>query len=249
MNTIRTIIVDDESLARTLVRNFLSTEKDIEVVAECADGFEALKAIQEQKPDLVLLDIQMPKITGLELLELLENPPVIIFATAYDQFAIKAFEMNALDYLMKPFSKERLLKALEKAKATLANRLVYEQSLKSLQSAPLPQDEKLDRIVIKDGHKIQLIACEEVCYLEAQDDYVMIYTSTQKYLKQQTMKYFELNLGKDFVRTHRSYIVNIKYVNRLEHYDKESYRLVLNNGTIVPVSKSGYGTLKEMLKM
>lgn len=249
MNTIKTIIVDDESLARTLVRNFLSTEKDIEVVAECADGFEALKAIQELKPDLVLLDIQMPKITGLELLELLENPPVIIFATAYDQYAIKAFEMNALDYLMKPFSKERLLKALDKAKATLANRQVYEQSLKNLQNTTLPQDEKLDRIVIKDGHKIQLIACEDVCYLEAQDDYVMIYTGTHKHLKQQTMKYFELNLGKDFVRTHRSYIVNIKYVNRLEHYDKESYRLVLNNGTIVPVSKSGYGTLKEMLKM
>lgn len=249
MNTIKTIIVDDESLARTLVRNFLSTEKDIEVVAECADGFEALKAIQELKPDLVLLDIQMPKITGLELLELLESPPVIIFATAYDQYAIKAFEMNALDYLMKPFSKERLLKALEKAKTILANRLVYEQSLKNLQNGALPQDEKLDRIVIKDGHKIQLIPCEEVYYLEAQDDYVMIYTATHKYLKQQTMKYFELNLGKDFVRTHRSYIVNIKYVNRLEHYDKESYRLVLNNNTIVAVSKSGYGTLKDMLKM
>jgi two-component system LytT family response regulator len=249
MEKIRTIIVDDEALARTLVRNFLSTEKEIEVIAECSDGFEALKAIQEQKPDLVLLDIQMPKITGLELLELLENPPIIVFATAYDQYAIKAFEMNALDYLMKPFSKDRLLKSVEKVKATLQNKQAYDQSIKSLQNNPLPQSEKLDRVVVKDGHKIQLIPCEDIMYLEAQDDYVMIYTTSHKHLKQQTMKHFEMNLNKDFVRTHRSYMVNIRYVNRLEHYEKESYRIVLANNATIPVSKSGYSALKDLLKI
>lgn len=244
---LRALIVDDEPLARTLVRNFLSTDNDITIVGECADGFEALKAIQEQNLDLVFLDIQMPKITGLELLELLEKPPVIVFTTAYDQHAIKAFEMNAIDYLLKPFSKDRFAKALEKAKAACTNKKSFDEKIENLKTNEAISVEKIDRIVVKDGHKIQLIPCDSVLYLEAQDDYVMIYTQGHKYLKQHTMKHFEQVLPKDFARVHRSYIVNIKQVQRLENYDKDSHRIILTNGSAVPVSRSGYAELKSVL--
>ncbi len=246
---LKTIIADDESLARNLIKNFLTEYSEIECVAECTDGFDVLKKIQEVNPDIVFLDIQMPKLTGLEVLDLLENPPVIIFTTAYDQYALKAFELNAVDYLMKPFSKERFKKAIEKAKLSLVNKKDYESSLQKVKESSTPENQKIDRIVIKDGHKIQIIPCSDVVYLEAQDDYVMIYTQTHKYLKQQTMKRFEQSLPSDFVRTHRSYMVNVSHVDRIEHYDKESYKLVMKNKALIPVSRTGYAELKAVLNM
>lgn len=249
LNKIKTLIVDDEPLARTLIRNFISTETDFCVLSECSDGFDALKMIQEHKPDLVFLDIQMPKISGLELLELLENPPVIVFTTAYDQFALKAFELSAIDYLLKPFAKDRFLKALEKVRFFLQNKEQYQHKVSELVDNVNSQQNKLERIVVKDGHKINLIPCEQIVYIEAQDDYVMIYTPTSKHLKQQTMKSLEQILDTDFVRVHRSYFVNIKYIQRLENYDKESHKLIMQNNASIPVSRNGYVELKEKLKI
>jgi two-component system LytT family response regulator len=245
---IKAIIIDDEQLARDLIRSFLKDHPAIEVIAECADGFEGLKAIQELSPDLVFLDIQMPRITGLEMLELIENPPVVIFSTAYHEYAIKAFEMNAVDYLLKPFSKERFGKALEKASGKLQLQDESKKQIQELIKDPLLQTEKTDRVVVKTASKIKVIPVSTLLYLEAQDDYVMLYTAEGKFLKQQTMKYFESSLDpSQFIRVHRSYIVNINEIVQLEPYEKDSYRAVLKNNVKLPISRSGYSGLKKKL--
>jgi two-component system LytT family response regulator len=242
------IIIDDEQLARDLVKTYLSDYPFVEIIAECSDGFQGLKAIQDLKPDLVFLDVQMPKLTGFEMLELLENPPVIIFTTAYSEFALKAFEKNAVDYLLKPFSKERFQKAIEKAQEKTEPKENNSAKLKEL-SATIAYSEKTERIVVKTGTKIQVIALSELLYLEAQDDYVMLYTSEGKFLKQQTMKHYESTLDPTvFIRVHRSYIVNIKEVVKIEPYEKDSHQIVLKNNLKLPVSRSGYALLKKILE-
>jgi two-component system, LytTR family, response regulator len=214
---------------------------------ECSDGFQGLKAIQELKPDVVFLDVQMPKLTGFEMLELLENPPVIIFTTAYNEYAIKAFEMNAVDYLLKPFSRDRFAKAVEKAREKLGSKEVT-PALKEFVNK-VSASEKTERIVVKTGTKIQVIPVETLLYLEAQDDYVMLYTAEGKHLKQQTMKHYETTLdNKTFVRIHRSYIVNVHQVVKIEPYEKDSWQVVLKNNVKLPVSKSGYALLKKQLE-
>jgi two-component system, LytTR family, response regulator len=214
---------------------------------ECSDGFQGLKAIQELKPDVVFLDVQMPKLTGFEMLELLENPPVIIFTTAYNEYAIKAFEMNAVDYLLKPFSRDRFAKAVEKAREKLGSKEVT-PALKEFVNK-VSASEKTERIVVKTGTKIQVIPVETLLYLEAQDDYVMLYTAEGKHLKQQTMKHYETTLdNKTFVRIHRSYIVNVHQVVKIEPYEKDSWQVVLRNNVKLPVSKSGYALLKKQLE-
>lgn len=246
-NTIKTIIIDDEELARQALKNYLTDFGDIEIIAECSNGFEGLKAINELKPDLIFLDVQMPKISGLELLELLENPPLIIFATAFEEHAIKAFESNAVDYLLKPFSKERLSASIDKIKNKFSESHKETKRLASLLEADLLTGTAIDRILIKSGNKIDIIPTEKVIYLEAQDDYVMVHFSEGKRLKQKTMKYFENNLPKnDFFRIHRSYIVNLKFAKSLELAEKDSYKLILIDGTRLPVSRSGYSKLREI---
>ena len=249
MNKLKAIIIDDEPLARELIKSYLIDHPSIELIAECGDGFQGLKTIQELKPDLIFLDVQMPKITGFEMLELVKNPPIVIFTTAYNEFAIKAFEMNAVDYLLKPFAPERFKLAIEKA--TENHRLKHSQPMEKLQT-DLQQvsGEKLQRIVVKNGAKIHVLPTTELIYLEAQDDYVMLYSNEGKYLKEQTMKYFEANLDPNqFVRIHRSYIVNINNIKQLEHYEKESYQLILSNKAVLPVSKTGYALLKKLLNI
>ena len=244
---IKAIIIDDEPLARDLIRSYLNEYPSIELIGECADGFQGLKAIQELNPDLVFLDIQMPKVSGFEMLELVENPPFIIFTTAYNEYAIKAFDMNALDYLLKPFSKDRFKKAIEKIIEKKEN-LPVEQNLKPLISNPLTKAESLDRVVVKTGSKIKVIPVSDILYLEAQDDYVMLYTHEGKFLKQQTMKYFEEVLSSSFfLRVHRSYIINVHEISQIEPYEKDSYRAILKNNIKIPVSKNGYGILKKKL--
>lgn len=246
MNTIRTIIIDDEKLARDLIKNYLSAFSEIVVISECADGFEGIKAIQSLKPDLIFLDIQMPKITGFEMLELLDSPPVIIFSTAYNEHAIKAFEMSAADYLLKPYSKERFTKAIDNAKEKLFSK-TNDSSVSELINHSA--EEKLNRVVVKTGTKIKVIPIESLIYLEAQDDYVMLHASEGKFLKQQTMKYFEQSLPSDqFVRIHRSFILNVDYMAQIENYDKDSYKIILKNQVKLPVSRTGYMTLKKILK-
>ena len=244
----KVVLIDDESLARQLVRKYLEEFSEIEVIAECENGFEGIKVIQDKKPDFVFLDIQMPKLSGFEMLELLENPPEIIFTTAYDQYAIKAFELNAVDYLLKPFSFERFKSAVTKILEKMANEkhspISYEVLLSSKNS-----NEKLDKILIKDGSKIHVIPLEEVELIEAQDDYVYIHTSKTKHLKQKTMKYFEEHLDQtDFIRIHRSYIVASNSIKQIELLEKESYQVTLLTGRKLPVSKTGYQKLKELFK-
>jgi len=240
----KTILIDDEPLARSLLAELLEDEKDIEIVASCNDGFEGMKAIQEHQPDLIFLDIQMPKITGFELLELLDNPPKVIFTTAYDEYAIKAFEVNALDYLLKPVNPERLQKALEKVRHQIRQpQPTQEHEAKNLQ---LP--EQSQRIVVKDGGHIKIIPLPEVLYIEAADDYVKVTTADKYYLKHQRMAHFEANLpGHQFVRVHRSYIVNVQHIHKVELYEKENYCVILRNGAKIPVSRSGYAKLKAVL--
>ncbi len=242
---IAAVIIDDESLGRQIVRKFLASHDEINVAAECSNGFEGIKKINELKPDIVFLDIQMPKLTGFEMLELLDDPPVIIFTTAYDQYAIKAFEVNAADYLLKPFSAERFEEALKKAKFLLRNKSHGNEIISKLITHTAETMEFLERIVIKDGSRIHIIPVDTISFIEAQDDYVMIHSSEGSLLKQKTMKYFEEHLPpEDFIRIHRSYITAISRIKKIELVEKESYRIILDDGTKLPVSKSGYEKLK-----
>ncbi len=243
---LRTIIIEDEELARNLMKSFLNDNEKIEIIAECENGFEGIKAINEMKPDLVFLDIQMPKITGFELLELLEHKPQIIFATAYDQYALKAFEFNAADYLLKPYSKDRLFEAVDKVAAKIEVEGASSDVAEKVSN--FPKEEALDRIVVKDRHKIHIIPVDQVRYIESMDDYVMIYTKTGRHMKQKTMKYFESALDeKNFTRIHRSYIVKVDEINEIQQYEKESYVVILHDKTKLKVSKTGYKNLKGVL--
>lgn len=241
----KTIIIDDEPLARSLLAEMLESEKDIQIVATCNDGFEGMKAILEHKPDLVFLDIQMPKITGFELLELLDAPPNIIFTTAHDEHALKAFEVNALDYLLKPIHSERLQRALAKVRNQIGATLA---SAPAADKKPIQLSEQLHRIVVKDAGHIKIIPLHDVMFIEAADDYVKVTTADKYYLKHQRMAHFEEQLpSMQFVRVHRSYIVNVQHIHKVELYEKESYCVVLRDHKKVPVSRSGYAKLKGVL--
>jgi two-component system, LytTR family, response regulator len=245
---IKIIIIDDENLARQISKNYLSRHNNVEIVAECSNGFDAIKKINELKPDIILLDIQMPKLTGFEMLELIDNPPIIIFTTAYDHFAIKAFEVSAVDYLLKPFSEERFDQAIQKAVKLLDDKFKQDDSIRNIITEHDKKIETLERVVIKDGGKINIIPVNEIRWIEAQDDYVMIYSIQGKFLKQKTMKYFEDHLEEtQFVRIHRSYIINLSYLQHLEQQENDSYKIILKNGQELPVSKSGLARLKATL--
>ncbi|MFN0275974.1 MAG: LytR/AlgR family response regulator transcription factor, partial [Chitinophagales bacterium] len=221
------------------------------IMQECNDGFEGVKAIAEYKPDLIFLDIQMPKINGFEMLELIENPPAVIFTTAFDEYALKAFESHAVDYLLKPFNKERFDKAIQKCRpglntqAAKTNTVADTAGLLNEVSQTPPQNQ---RVVIKLNHKIKIIPFQDIQYIAAEGDYVMIYTGEGNFLKNKTMAFFENALDKNqFVRTHRSYILNIQLVTRLELYEKDSHLAILKTGAKIPVSKTGYVKLKAVL--
>jgi two-component system, LytTR family, response regulator len=248
MEKIRILIIDDETPAREIIKHYLNEVDSIEVIGECSDGFSGLKSISALKPDLVFLDIQMPRLTGIELVEVLTEKPEIIFTTAYDQFALRAFELNAIDYLLKPFPKRRFLeatkKAIEKIRSGLGNKEPASQLLAKMpESLPL-----VSRVVVRKGNGISLIPVEQIKFVEAQDDYVMIHHLEGKALKQQTMKFYEENLPKvDFLRIHRSYIVKLSEIKRIEPYSKDNHVAILNTGEKLPVSRAGYSLLKDEL--
>ncbi|MDA3817070.1 MAG: LytTR family transcriptional regulator DNA-binding domain-containing protein [Prolixibacteraceae bacterium] len=245
---IRTIIIEDESLARNLVKNYLEGHEQVEIIDECENGFDGLKAINEQKPDLVLLDVQMPKLTGFEMIELLDDyRPEIIFTTAFNQYAIKAFDQHAIDYLLKPFSKARLLEAVDRAIEKLSGNKTEATPIDKLTEEP--ESDYIERVVVKDKSKIHIIPVGEIRYLESLDDYVMIYTKDKRYIKQKTMKFFENNLNpSEFVRIHRSYIVKVEEINEIQQYEKETHIVILKNDHMkLKVSKSGYKNLKKVL--
>jgi two-component system, LytTR family, response regulator len=249
MAILKTIIIEDEQPAIDLLKFYLKDFEEIEIIDVCQDGFSGLKAINEQKPNLVFLDIQMPKLTGFELIELLEHKPMIVFTTAFDEFAIKAFDVNAIDYLLKPYSLERLKRAISKVVQTFEESDPALPSYEKLVEYHVGKNpENLKRIVVKTGSNIKLIPTDEILYIEAQDDYVMIYTKDSHYMKQGTMKYFETGLDPNiFIRIHRSYIVNVNEIKQIEPYEKESYIAILKSGAKLKISKSGFKTLKDSL--
>ena len=242
----KVIIIDDEPLARSIVLEYLSNHPDMEIVAECGDGFDGLKKITAHQPDLIFLDVQMPKINGFELLELLPNVPSVIFTTAFDEYAIKAFESNAIDYLLKPFSQERFDTAIKKWKSKASEQHTEVQQL--VDTKNLRQPEEKNRIVVKKGSDIRIIPVDDVCYLEAYDDYVKIFTKDESYIKKKTMNYYEEVLDTTlFFRTHRSYMTNINQLTKIECLEKNSYVAILKNGVKVPISRSNYTALKDKL--
>ncbi|MBY0482872.1 MAG: response regulator [Chitinophagaceae bacterium] len=239
------IIIDDEPLARSLVIEYLADFPELKLVQECGDGFEGLKAINQHKPDLIFLDIQMPKINGFELLELIEKPPAIVFTTAFEAYAIKAFEAHAIDYLLKPFSRERFQRAIQK---WLQQKNASSTNTQVLLDTVAASTGQQNRIVLKDNGKIKIIPTQQVQYLESADDYVKIHTAEGIFLKNKTMQYFETHLSdQDFVRIHRSYLVHIQLITRLEPYEKDSHLAILSTGQKLPVSKAGYAKLRLVL--
>ncbi len=244
--TIKAIIVDDEELARSLVREYLSAHPAVEIVAECANGFEAVKAVTELKPDLMFLDIQMPKLSGFEVLELLEEPPAVIFVTAFDQYALKAFDVHAVDYLLKPYGKERFNQALQLALDRISRKTPVKT--KEILAEVKPADQLLERMLIKEGSKVLVIPAAKIDYIEAQDDYISVRAEGRSHLKMQRMSELESQLDpRQFVRIHRSYILNIERISKIELYAKDSRTAVLKDGTQLPVSRTGYDKLKELL--
>ena len=243
---IRAVIVDDEPLARSVLREYLAAHPEVEIVAECANGFEAVKAVAELAPHLLFLDIQMPKLDGFEVLELIGRDVAVIFVTAYDEYALRAFDVHAVDYLLKPYGPERLAEALGHVRAHLADRPGI--PIAPLVAAARPGSSHAERLVVRDGSRVHVVPVEKLDYVQAQDDYVCLHTEGKKLLKEQTMADIEAALDPArFVRIHRSYILNIERLARVEPYGKDSRVAILHDGTRLPVSRTGYARLNELL--
>jgi len=243
---LRVIIVDDEPLARGVVREFLAAHPGVEVVAECGNGFDAVKAASELSPDLMFLDVQMPKLSGFEVLELLGREVPVIFTTAYDQYALRAFEVHAVDYLLKPFSEERFAEALSRARERLQSRDA--QPIDALVSDVRSGQGPVERVLIRDGSQVHVLPVDRIDYVEAQDDYVAFKSEGKQYLKDQTLGSAEALLDPArFVRIHRSYLLNIDRIARVELYAKDSRVAILRDGTRLPVSRAGYARLAKLL--
>lgn len=244
---IRAVIADDEELSRRLVREYLAGEEDIEVVAECGNGFDTVKAVSEKRPDLLFLDVQMPKLDGFEVLELIGTEVSVVFVTAFDQYAMKAFDAAAVDYLLKPFDISRFRVALDRARRA-AVRVTPSDAAVLKQAAHAP-GQYASRIVVKDGARVHIIPVGQIDYIEAQDDYVALHSVGKTYLKQQTISGIEASLDPAlFVRVHRSFIVNLERVAKIEPYTKDSRLAILSGGSQVPVSRAGYMRLKELME-
>jgi len=244
---LRVIIVDDEEPARRLLRDYLNDVADVSIVAECGNGFEAVKAVAEHDPDLMLLDIQMPKLDGFEVVELLERDLPIIFVTAHDQHALRAFEVHAVDYLLKPFNAQRLAEAVARARERI-DRDEPTPPLRELAATAREEEDILERILVRDGSDVRVIPTADVDYVEARDDAVAIHVGDTTHLKAQRLSELEERLDpKRFIRVHRSFILNIDRLRSLELYAKDSRIAILEDGTKVPVSRSGYTRLRELM--
>ncbi len=242
---IKAILIDDEPLARSILLDYLKDYPQIEVLQECKDGFEAIKAVNDHQPDLIFLDIQMPKVSGFELLEVLDTPPAVIFTTAFEDYALQAFEQHAVDYLLKPISKSRFAKAMDKY---LANPKVQKDNTKKLIENKEKTTSFLERVLIKTGSTLKIIPTDHIIFLAADDDYVNVHTNEGSFLSNKTLTYFEENLNaSNFVRVHRSFIIQIDQIKRIEPYEKDSYRAILTNEARISVSKTGYPKLMKAL--
>jgi two-component system LytT family response regulator len=242
----RIVVVDDEPLARAVVREFAAADTDIEIAAECGNGFEAVKAVAEHQPDLVLLDVQMPKLDGFEVLELLGRDQPVVFVTAHDEYALRAFDVHAVDYLLKPFSAERFEEAMGRARERVRARrpTPVHEIVRDAKARTGP----IERVLIRDGANVHVLPVDAIDYVEAQDDYVAFKSSGKQYLKDQTLAAVEASLDPArFVRVHRSYVLNIDRIARVELYAKDSRIAILRDGTRLPVSRAGYTRLAELL--
>jgi two-component system LytT family response regulator len=245
LERLRVMVVDDEEPARLALRHALTTMGDVEIVAECANGFEAVKVVGECKPDVVLLDVQMPKLDGFDVLELLGRDVPVIFVTAHDDFALRAFEVHAVDYLLKPFTDERLRAAVDRARQRQAAATIDPAELRR---SARPAGATLDRVIIRDGAQVHVLPAEKIDYVEAQDDYVAFRSAGRTLLKEQTLGELETQLdARRFVRIHRSYLVNIERLARVELYAKDSRVAILTDGSKLPISRSGYQRLQGLL--
>ena len=244
--TLRVVIVDDEPLARAVIREYLKPHPGVDVVAECGNGFEAVKAISELSPDLMFLDVQMPKLDGFEVLELIGRSVPVVFTTAFDKYALRAFEVHAVDYLLKPFDEARFAEALSRARARIqAHETV---AVDELVADARPRTGPIERVLIRDGSQVHVIPVERIDYVEAQDDYVCFKADGKDYLKDQTMAAVEASLDPSrFVRIHRSYLLNIERIARVELYAKDSRVAILRDGRRLPVSRAGYARLAKRL--
>ncbi len=242
---LRVLIADDEPLARRLVQEFLRQHPDAHVVGEAENGAEAVQAIESLQPDLVFLDIQMPVLNGLDVLECTGRRHGVIFTTAYEQHALKAFELHAVDYLLKPFSQARFDTALEKARLALRAAAV---DLAPVSALVHDQAAQRGSVIVRDRHHIHVLAVAQIEYVQAQDDYVSIHCAGRDYLKTQTLADLEQQIGRPrFVRVHRSYLLNVDYLQALERPAKDTLLVRLRSGQGVPVSRSGYERLLQVL--
>jgi two-component system LytT family response regulator len=248
MTPLRVVVVDDEELARRVVREYLSDVPDVEIVAECANGFEAVKVVSELAPDLVLLDVQMPKLSGFEVVELIGSEHAVVFVTAYDQYALKAFEVHAVDYLLKPFEQDRLLEALRRVRERLAGRGTHGAGEEAVAAAVAARPRPIERVLIRDGARVHVVPVARIDYVQAQDDYVCIHAEGRELLKEQPLAELEAALDpRRFVRIHRSYMLNVDRLARVEPASKDTRTAVLKDGTELPISRTGYQRLEKLL--
>ena len=239
-------IVDDEDLARAVVREYLTRMPDVRLVAECANGFEAVKAVAEQKPDLLLLDVQMPKLDGFEVLELVGKDVAVIFTTAYDEYALRAFEVHAVDYLLKPFSEERLAEAIDRARNRIGR--LERETVEDITREARPGQGHATRVLVRDGSRVHVLPVARIAYVQAQDDYACYSCDGKDYLKEQTLAQVEATLDPSkFARIHRSYLLNLDFLARVELDERENRIAVLTDGRRLPVSRAGYARLSELL--
>ncbi|MBI1221854.1 MAG: response regulator [Bacteroidetes bacterium] len=242
---IKCIIIDDEPLACAMVQEYLKQHDDIEVITQCHNGFDGVKAIQEHEPDLVFLDIQMPKLNGFEMLELLDEVPSVIFTTAFDEYAMKAFDQNAADYLLKPFSQDRFDHAIVKYKNRVPQKGPDQNAIEQMST----QYPLAERVAIKNGNKIHVLPYEDIIVIEADDDYVVVRTKQGAFAKKRTLSYFESSLPSDrFVRVHRGYLINLNHIDRIEQRESQAYTAILSSGQQVPVSRTGMQILRPLLQ-
>lgn len=248
MKKYKVLIVDDEAPAREVIKKFITVRSDLELVGECENGFECLKFLSSEQVDLLFLDIQMPKLNGFEVVELMVEKPSIIFVTAFDQYAIKAFEVNAVDYVLKPFSKDRFFAAVDKAIQNFQTEKSPVHSHQRLAESYSDQMDQIDRIVVRQGNKIEVVQVDQIRYLQAESDYVMIVCEKGKFLKNKTMRYFEDHLPQtEFIRIHRSFIVNMTFVKNIEKYTKDTYLAILTSGEKLNVSQEGYKRIRKKI--
>ena len=245
---IKIVLIDDEPLARSIIKEYLEHYPEFTVVRECNNGFEGLKAITEHQPELVFLDIQMPKINGFEMLELIELPPAVIFTTAFEEYAIKAFDTFAVDYLLKPFSKERFDKAIQKWLEQNKTKNNHPKDTQALLDSRIKNKEEQTRVVVKSKNNIRILPVQEILYIEAYDDYVKIHVQDDCFLKKKTMQFYEDVLdGQQFVRVHRSFILQVQQITRIEAMEKDTHVALLKGGVKIPLSRTGYAKLKLVL--